>query len=98
MPHIVMPGERRMAVLSAPTSSAIAVATSTAKRARFAMEPPYSSVRVLGAWGEELSDQIAGRAVNLDTISVSLNRVARRKPEVGDGPAHFLGRQRTLRG
>jgi hypothetical protein len=36
-----------MAVLSAPISSAIAVATSTAKRARFEMEPPYSSVRVL---------------------------------------------------
>ena len=36
-----------MAVLSAPIFSAIAVATSMAKRARLAMEPLYSSVRVL---------------------------------------------------
>jgi hypothetical protein len=36
-----------MAVRSAPISPATALTTSMAKRARFAMEPPYSSMRAL---------------------------------------------------
>ena len=36
--------------------------------------------------------------MNLDAISASLNGAARRKAEIGDGPAHFLGRQRARRG
>src|SRR5882762_9216515 len=36
--------------------------------------------------------------MNLDTIGASLNGAARRMAEVGDGPAHFLGRQRARRG
>jgi hypothetical protein len=57
----------------------------------------FISARV-GAWGEELLNEIGVRAVNLDTISASLNGAARRKAEVGDGPAHFFGRQRARRG
>ncbi len=36
--------------------------------------------------------------MNLDTVGAGLNGAARRMAEVGDGPAHFLGRQRARRG
>jgi hypothetical protein len=36
--------------------------------------------------------------VNLDTIRAGLDGAARRMAEVGDGPAHLLGRQRARRG
>ncbi|MNT56079.1 hypothetical protein D3C72_1933590 [compost metagenome] len=40
-------GERRTPVRSAPISFATAAVTSSNRRARFSMEPPYASVRVL---------------------------------------------------
>src|SRR5258707_13072120 len=52
----------------------------------------------VGARGEELLDEIAVRAVNLDTIGASLNGATRRTAEVGDGPAHFLRRHRARHG
>ncbi len=36
--------------------------------------------------------------MNLDTIGASINGGARRTAEVGDGPAHFLARQRARHG
>src|ERR1700749_2804033 len=52
----------------------------------------------VGARGEELLDQVAVRAMNLDTIGPSRNGAARRMSEVGDGPAHFLCCERTRGG
>src|SRR6202035_1177869 len=52
----------------------------------------------VGAWGEELLDEKGVGAMNLDTIGASLNGAACRQAEVGDGLAHFLGRQRARRG
>jgi hypothetical protein len=51
----------------------------------------------VGARGEELLDEIGVRAVKLDTIGASIDGGARRTAEVGDGPAHFLARQRARR-
>jgi hypothetical protein len=87
-----------MAVLSAPISSAIAAATSMANRARFSMEPPYSSLRVLAFEARNCWTMIAIRTVNLDTIGTGQNGGTRRKAKVGEGLSHFLGRQRTRRG
>jgi len=48
IPFMVRPGDRRMAVpVRADLPWATALTTSMAKRARFAMEPPYSSLRAL---------------------------------------------------
>ena len=52
----------------------------------------FVSARV-GAWGEELLDEIAVRAVNLDAIGAGFNGAARRKAEVGNGIANFIDRQ-----
>jgi hypothetical protein len=87
-----------MAVLSAPISSAIAVATSMAKRVGVGDGAAIFIGARIGVWGEELLDEITVRTVNLDTISAGVNGRARRMAEVGDGPAHFLGRQRARRG
>jgi len=48
-PWIVAKGERRMAVLRAPTAAATASTTSRPNRARFSSDPPYWSVRLLEA-------------------------------------------------
>ena len=61
------------------------------------MVDPVVAARV-GAWREELLDEIAVGAVNLDAIGASFDGAARRMAEVGDGLAHLLGRQRARRG
>ena len=67
-------GEMRMPTLPAPIASATAVATSTTKRARFSGLPPYWSVRWLDAGREELVQQVAVGAVDLDAVQAGGDR------------------------
>ena len=88
-----MPGEIRKPVRSGPISSAMAVATSMAKRARFAIEPPYSSVRRLALGAKNWLYQIAIRAVDLDTVGAGFNGTPGGMAEILHGCLDLFGRQ-----
>ena len=66
-----------MPTRSMPIASPTASSTSVMKRSRFSIEPPYSSVAKIGAVAQELVDQIAVGAVDLDAVEAGGDRVAR---------------------
>ena len=69
---------------SSPTRARIARTISSTKRARFSSEPPYSSVAVVDRRAEELRDQVAVGAVQLDAVEPGLARAPRALGERGD--------------
>ena len=70
-----MLGEKRIPTRSMPTRPPTASSTSVTKRSRLSIEPPYSSVAEVGAVAQELVDQIAIGAVELDAVEARRDRV-----------------------
>ena len=91
-------GEMRMPTRPAPIAAATAVATSMTKRARFSGLPPYSSVRWLDAGREELVQQVAVGAVDLDAVQAGGDRALRGGDDVGQRGPHLVGGQRVRHG
>ena len=80
---------------SRPTSFRTAAMIASTKRDRFSSEPPYASVPLIGKGGEELVQQIAVGAVDLDGVEPRLpspgrppgqRRRSRRRSSPGSSP------------
>ena len=84
-----------MPTRSAPIAAATAVATSTTKRARFSGEPPYASVRVVAAVGEELVQQVAVGGVQLDAVEAGRDGALGGVDELGDDAGQLVGLERA---
>ena len=90
-------GEKRIPTRSMPMASPTAVRTLVTKRRRLSIDPPYSSVAMVGGIAQELVDQIAVGAVHLDAVEAGGDRIAGGVGIIADDPLDIgLGQRARL--